>query len=314
MDKIPVGTNKVGKVIDLEKSVKNRITRSFFAYSGIIVSAFLMFVVVLVVTTDIKLEVTNLAHLGLDFFLLLFCSYAAYVLCADSGEKRGVITDEYITAQNEFEDWLSRISDLNVHCVLGEFCAEYIKSDLRNARMNYLALAGVTYEDYEAKYLNLDDAEIDGLTSFSEAQRKALKTANAVKPITLRPDQILGRVHGVRDRSPLGIAPTTKKYISYGIKFATISLISFGMVLIGLNSIETSPWLVFVTICFKMGSVLFNCFDGYKTGYESKAVYTVDYMRQQVSLMKQALVFAEHRKDEKGTHTCADTAREGADN
>ena len=314
MERIPVGTTKIDKAIDLERAAKKRLTQSFFNYSGIIVSAFLMFVVILVVTTDIRLEIKNLAHLGLDFFLLLFCSYAAYILCADSGEKRGTLTDEYLAAQDEFETWLDEISAKSAHCVLGDFCAEYIKTDLRNARMNYLTLAGITYDEYEEKYLNLDDSKIDKLTTFSEAQRKALKEANSVKPITLRPDQILGRVHGVRDRSPLGIAPTTKKHISYGVKFVTISLISLGMVLIGLNSIETSPWLIFVTICFKMGSVLFNCFDGYKAGYESKAVYTVNYMRQQVSLMKQALVYSEQHKDEKGVHTCADTAREGADN
>ena len=147
MDKIPVGTTKIDKAIDLERAAKKRLTQSFFNYSGIIVSAFLMFVVILVVTTDIRLEIKNLAHLGLDFFLLLFCSYAAYILCADSGEKRGTLTDEYLAAQDEFETWLDEISAKSAHCVLGDFCAEYIKTDLRNARMNYLTLAGITYDE-----------------------------------------------------------------------------------------------------------------------------------------------------------------------
>ena len=84
------GTSPLDKVIDLERAAKKRLAQTFFNYSGIIVSAFLMFVVALVVTTDIQFELGNLANLGMDFFLLLFCSYAAYTLCGDTGQRREV--------------------------------------------------------------------------------------------------------------------------------------------------------------------------------------------------------------------------------
>lgn len=313
MEKIPV-SSKVDKVIDLERAAKKRLTQTFFNYSGIIVSAFLMFVVVLVVTTDIQFELGNLANLGMDFFLLLFCSYAAYTLCGDTGQRRGYFTDEFLAIKEEFECWYAKICAENIHCVLGDFCAYYIAEDLRSARMNCLVLAGVPYAEYEQYYMKLSNAEIDNLSGKSEAQKKALKAANAVKPITLRPEQILGGVDGNRDRSPLSISPKTRRRALSAIKFGTISLLSLGMVLIVLDSIDTAPWITFVTICLKMGSVLYNCFDGYKSGYEHIAVYTVEHMRQQVSLMKQALMYAERRgnKDEKGGYNSSYAAREGS--
>lgn len=312
MEKIPVA-NKVEKVIDLEQSIKDRASKTFFNYSGIVISAFLMFVVVLVVTTDIQLELKNIASLGMDFFLLLFCSYASYILCADSGEKAGMISTAYINAKAEFDKWLDKITSLNIHCVLGEFCAYYIKEDLRTARMNHLVVAGVTYDEYEEIYSKMNDKEIDALTGRSEVQKKALKAANRVQPIKLLPDQIIGCIDGAKNREPLGIKPTARRNRVFALKFTTISIISIGMVLIGLNSLETSGWLIFVSICFKLGSVLYNCFDGYKTGYEGKSVHSTEYMYKQVALMRQALVYSEQRENEKGKHHCADEAREGTD-
>ena len=312
MEKIPVA-NKVEKVIDLERTMKNRAATTFFNYSGIVISAFLMFVVILVVTTDIQLELKNIASLGMDFFLLLFCSYASYILCADSGEKAGMMSTAYINAKAEFDEWLAKITSMNIHCVLGDFCAHYIKEDLRTARMNHLVVAGVTYDEYEEIYSKMDDKEIDALAGRSEAQKKALKAATRVHPIKLLPDQIIGSIDGAKIREPLGLKPTARRNRTFALKFTTISIISVGMVLIGLNSLETSGWLIFVSICFKLGSVLYNCFDGYKTGYEGKSVHSTEYMYAQVSLMRQALAYAEQNKNEKGGHYCADEAREGTD-
>ena len=316
MEKIPTSSNKnrLDRAIDLERAAKQRLTQTFFNYSGIIVSVFLMLVVVLAVTTNIEFELGNLADLGMNFFLLLFCSYAGYVLCTDTGERKGYTTEEYIKGRAEFEEWYETMTEKDVHCVLSDFCAYYIKEDLRAARLNCLVLAGVTYSEYEKHYMTLSNADIDKLSGKSEAQKKALKAANAVKPITLRAEQILGGADGKQDRSPLSISPKIRKRITFGIKFGTISLLSFGMVLIVLNSIEASPWITFVTICLKMGGVLYNCFDGYKSGYENIAVYTVEHMRQQVSLMKQALLYAERgTNDEKGRNFGINTPRERAD-
>ena len=264
----------------------------------VLISVFLMFVVVLVLTTDIQLEIGNIANLGMDFFLLLSCSIASYILCADSGTKDGVMSSNYIEARKEFDLWIEKITSMNIHCILGNFCAYYIKEDLRTARMNHLVVAGVTYEEYESIYAKMGNKEIEDLKDRSETQKNALKAANKVQPIKLLPEQIIGHMNSARDRSPLTPEPTKMRRNTVIKKISTISFISLGMVLIGLNSIETSGWLVFVSICLKLGSVLFNCFDGYKTGYESMAVHSAEHMRQQVSLMKQALIFAE-QEDEK---------------
>lgn len=312
MEKIPV-TNKVEKVIDLERSAKQKFTKTFLNYSGILISIFLMFVVVLVLTTDVQFEIGNLANLGMDFFLLLSCSIAAYILCADSGTKDGALSSTYLDAKREFETWLDKITAMNVHCILGSFCAYYIKEDLRIARMSHLVVAGVTYEEYESIYSKMGDKDIDALKDRSEAQKNALKEANKVQPIKLLPEQITGVASGRKDRSPLSPEPTKMRRKFIYQRIVTTSIISLGMVLIGLNSIETSGWLVFVSICLKLGSVLFNCFNGYKTGYENMAVDSAEHMRQQVSLMKQAILFAEeHKSYEKSKDICTNAEGIGA--
>ena len=277
---------------------KKRILKSFTGYSGIMISAFLMFVVVLIVTTEISLDFENIASIGMDFFLLLFCSYASYISCADSGMRAGYISTTYTEIKATFEEWYEKISRENIQCILGEFCADYIKEELKNARTYHLIVAGFSYEQYLERFCGKSAKDIDALPDLSKAQKSAIKAANKIKPIKLRPEMIIGH-GGAHKRSLFPVSPEARKTCNFILKFVTISAIAFGMTLIGLKNIEGSGWLIFVSICFKLGSVLYNCFVGYKTGYENIVIHKVQYMREQVSLMKQACSFNAAKKQTK---------------
>jgi len=280
------------EVIKFEDT-KKRIAKGFINYGGIFVSVCLMFAVIMIVTTDVKVgSIKDLADLGMDFFLLLFCAYASYISCADSGTRAGLGTDTYTETLANFKEWKDKIVKGNMQIRLAEFCRDYILDDLKNVRMSYLAVVGLSYEQY-LQYTALDDNEIDALPGLSKAQKKAIKKANNTKPITLKPESIMRHGRGGYHRSPLEMSPETRKGINYAVKFVQSSLIALGMSIIALDIVTDPSWIVFATVCFKLVSVIYNCFSGYRTGYSNIVVDSVNYMNAQIDLMQQAIQYVE---------------------
>ena len=110
------------EVIKLEET-KKKLAKGFINYGGIFVSVCLMFAVVVIVTTDVKVgSIKDIADLGMDFFLLLFCAYASYISCADSGTRAGLATDAYTETLAKFNEWKDKIVKGNMQVKLAEFC------------------------------------------------------------------------------------------------------------------------------------------------------------------------------------------------
>jgi hypothetical protein len=309
-------SSRLDGVIEREQNVKKKVARSIAGYGGVMVSIFLMFITVMVITTDITISLESIAHLSTEFFLLLFCSYASYICCSDSGAKAGTLSKIYIDAVNKFNELQHVIIDKKIHLILGDFCKDYIATELKNAKTYYLVSAGIDYDEYIGKYSSLEDAEILELSGLSTAQKKALMSANAVKPIKLYPEQIIRAGGGNSRRSPLLISPEVRKRANYIFKFFSIVSITLGMSLIALNDVTSSSWTIFVMIIVKLGSVLYNCFSGYKTGYENIVIHKVNYMNEQISLMQQAIVFDAERKDKnvENKYICTHEVRIGSGN
>ena len=286
------------EVIKFEDT-KKRLAKGFINYGGIFVSVCLMFAVIMIVTTDVKVgSLKDIADLGMDFFLLLFCAYASYISCADSGTRAGLATDTYTETLAKFNEWKDKIVKGNMQVRLAEFCRNYVLDDLKNVRMSYLAVVGLSYQQYET-YMTMDDSEVDALPDLSDAQKKAIKKCNNIKPITLKPESIMRHGKGAYHRSPLEMSPETRKSINYVVKFAQTSLIAFGMSIIALDIVTDPSWIVFATVCFKLVSVIFNCFGGYRTGYANIVVDSVNYMNAQIDLMQQAVSYIENTTSEK---------------
>ncbi len=281
------------EVIKFEDT-KKKIAKGFINYGGIFVSICLMFAVIMIVTTDVKVgSLKDLADLGMDFFLLLFCAYASYISCSDSGMRAGLATDTYNQTLKNFNEWKDKIVKGNMQVKLAEFCRNYILDDLKNVRMSYLAVVGLSYQQYEETYMTMDDKEVDALPNISLAQKKAIKKANHTKPITLKPESILRHGRGSFHRSPLEMSPETRKGINYVVKFIQSSLIAFGMSIIALEIVIDPSWVVFATVCIKLVSVIYNCFSGYRIGYANIVVDSVDYMNAQIDLMQLAMQYIE---------------------
>ena len=194
---------------------KKKFAKSFLNNAGIFVGVLLMFAVVVVVTTDIRLtSFEEIAALGLDFFLLLFVSYSMYVNCSDSGMRAGLQSETYTGGLSAFETLKKHIIDTKMQARLGEFCCHYITEELRNSRTTVLAIVGFSYEEYMEKYVGKDDETIQKDKTLSKAQKKAIIKANGIEPVKLTPEMIMKRGRGSSRRAPLGMTPETKKVLT----------------------------------------------------------------------------------------------------
>lgn len=275
-----------------EHNQKKKVAKSLLNNAGIFVGVFLIFAVIVIVTTDIKItSFEQIAALGLDFFLLLFCSYSMYVNASDSGMRHGLQSDLYLDSLDRFSTKKKTIIDAQRQTRLHEFCRYYIDDELKNARMSVLAVVGFSYKEYRKKWLGLDEETIENDPKLSKVQKTALIKANAIKPVKLTPEMIMKRGRGSSRRAPLGTKPETKKSINFGVKFGSTFLISLVMSIIVLDMVVEPTWVIFASCMLKLLAVVMNGFTGYKFGYENIVFDTVNYMDDQTDLMNQAMQY-----------------------
>lgn len=289
-----------------EKAKKSKVAKNLINNAGILVGVFIMFAVVVIVTTDIRIvSLTEITSLGLDFFLLFFCSYSMYVACSDSGMRAGLLSKSYNEAIAAYEAKKRAIFDEDLQDGVFDFCRDYVATELKNARMSVLAPAGFTYRPYEVNWMNMSDRDILEADILSEPQKRTLIKANKIKPIKLNPEQIIRKGRNEGKRAPLSISPRTKKKIAFGTKFFTTLFLSLGIALIALEFVQEPSWEAFAAVTLKLLTIVINGFSGYKFGYENIVVDTVDYLSDQTDLLEQAYNFIKkntaHRAKEGGT-------------
>lgn len=279
---------------ELEKiPERKRLSQYVLGNARTLMIVFILFVVVVVMTTDIRLvTVSSITDLGLDFFILLFASYGMYICCADSGTKNGYATDAYKESVKRFGALKDKIEVSMLHR-MDDFCAHYVDEELRKMRMQYLSVVCIPYDVYIEKYVNLGKKEINALPELKDSQKKAILKANKVKRIKLTPERIMTLGKTIHTRSALTITPDTMKNITFGAKIVKMSFISICMSMIALDVIMQPSWTVFAEVCLKLATVVINGFDGHREGFNNITIHTVNYVNNQSSLMQQAIQYIE---------------------
>ena len=287
-------SRSLGEVIEQTTAKKKKLVRGVLNNTGIFVGVFIVFVVIVVFTTDIKLtSVFDWTALGLSFFVLLFCAFSMYVNCSDSGVKAGRTSDTYIKSKAVYDELKKEIIDRKIQGRLPEFCRFYIEEELRNTRNSLLTEVGIDFAKYQECYVGKDKTALENITSLSKSQIEAILSANNIKPIKLTPEMILKRGRGTSQRKPLGMQPEKKRGVDYGIKFIKTCLTSVLLAVIGFEVIVSPSWAMFAACLLKLFPVVLNGFMGYKSGYENIVVDTVNYMNDQADLMRQFIHYAE---------------------
>ncbi len=298
MEKITTGNSSKPETLDeaivLERGTKKKFAKGLINGAGILIGVFLMFAVIVITTTDIRIiSFEQILALGLDFFLLLFVSYSMFVTSTDSGMRSGLEHELYKNSVNKFETKKKGIVDAKQQVRLHEFCRYYIDEELKNSRMNILAVVGFSYEKYLKKWVMLDKKAIESDTSLTKMQKQAIIKANAIQPIKLTPEMIMKRGRGSSRRAPLGTKPETKKKIRFGTKFVSSFLVAGIMSIIVLDMVDEPSWVIFASCLLKLLSVVMNGVQGYKFGFENIAFDTADYITDQTDLMEQATQYFE---------------------
>ena len=280
---------------ELEKisTDKKRLSQYILGNARTLLIVFILFTVVVVMTTDITfITISSIKDFGLEFFLLLFASYAMYVCCADGGTSAGYATDVYKTSVERFGELKKQVLENSRYSRMNEFCAYYIAEELKKSRMQHLIVAGIKYEEYLENYVKLSRAELKQRTELTELQKKSINRANRVRQIRFTPDMLTTMYgKGIFTRFALSVTPRTHRNIAFSTKFVKMSLLAVCMSLIALQVIIEPSWIVFAEVCMKLVTVVINGFDGRTTGYNNITVDTVNYTNAQSDLMYQAIQY-----------------------
>ena len=283
-----------GEVIEQSTIKRKKIVRSAINYIGTVIAMFIIFVAIVVSTTDITLMTAfDWAELGLSFFVFMFCAYAMYVNGTGSGLRAGRKSEAYIAAKQQYDDLKEQVIKNKIQGRLSEFCRYYIEEELRNTRNNILTEVGIDFSVYQARYIGKDKEELQQLSILTKSQIEAIVQANGIKPIRLTPEMILKRGRGSLHRSPLGIEPTRKRRIGYAVKFGSTLIVACLIVGITLKPKANLTWATIAECILKLFPIVLNGFMGYKSGYENIFVDTVNYMNDQSDLMRQFIRYCE---------------------
>ena len=278
------------------REVGKKFQKSFLNYAGMFVGVLLVGVVVIVMTTEIHLTTfADFARVGLEFFVLAFCSYSMYINLADSGMRFGLQATSYINTVEKYDVLKDEIVNDHTQGMLNDFCQDYIERELQNTRTMILSEVGISYETYEPQ-IGKDDEDIYKLDQLSKNQKKAIIKANRTKPILLTPEMILQRGRNSRKRNPLGISPRTKKNIDYAIKAVQTFIVSALMAVIAFEAVTEPTRTVIASVCMKLITVIVNGFLGYKFGYENIVFDTSNYISNQSDLLNQFIEYTKIKK------------------
>ena len=287
-------TRSIDDVIEKTSAAKRKILRGAVNYAGTAIGTFIIFVAVVVSTTDITIMTAfDWAVLGLSFFVFLFCSYAMYVNCSGSGVRAGRKSEIYLKSKSQYDALKHEVIERKMYGRLPEFCRYYVEEELRNTRNSLLTEVGIDFAVYQERYVGKDRAELEKISALSKSQVNAIIAANNIKPIKLTPEMILKRGRGSSHRSPLGIEPEKRRRTGYIVKFVLTFGLAILMVIITLQPKTNLTWGTFAECILKLFPVVLNGFTGYKSGYENIIVHTVNYMNDQVDLMRQLVRYIE---------------------
>lgn len=301
----------LGEVIEKTTVTKKKILRGAMNYAGTAVGTFIIFVAIVVSTTDISIMTAlDWAVLGLSFFVFMFCAYAMYINGSGNGIRAGRKSETYLTAKKQYDDLKNEVIARKMQGRLPEFCRYYIEEELRNTRNSLLTEVGVDFAVYQERYVGKDKTELEQLTILSKSQVEAIVSANNIKPIKITPDMILKRGRGSMHRNPLGIEPSKKRRIGYVWKFVSTFAVAVLMVGITLNPKPDLTWGTFAECILKLFPIVLNGFTGYKSGYENIVVDTVNYMNDQSDLMRQLIHYVEGNPTPKPLVEAAEVADE----
>jgi hypothetical protein len=206
----------------------------------------------------------DLKEISSSAILLSAISYSLFVNANPTGDKAFKRTKEYKTTQSKYDTMISQIISEKKVYKFDEFCKEYVKKELEEAREFILNEGGLTLDDYNKYVINELDKELN------DDQRKVLEKTKKLKPIELNRKMIFGVHANLHRRSPI---TSTKKINGYKathyiIKFITVTLSLIFTFSIAYEFIFSFTKEIIIRGLLQLVILLSSVFSGLSVGYK----------------------------------------------
>ena len=265
---------------------EQKLSATLVEKAGWIMAAVIMLVVVVVMTSDIKLiGWQEVGDFSLSVFVLIFLSYSMYGNMYHSGSLSAKKLDEYKHVTASYIALRDEVKTKDVQKELARFCKEYVDNELRARREARLERADVSWSEYQ-KYKHLSKRELE-YKKLSKVKIKAIVDANWIVPIKLTPEMIYkpgGQTVRVR---PLHTAPAVRRRLDFILNLLKTGATSLCMCFIAFELFSEPSWEMFCAVCIKLLTVALNGYTGYRRGYDNIAVDTVNYTEDQIDMLEQ---------------------------
>ena len=253
----------------------------------------MLIIVIVMAGGDVKLKDFNsVINIGLEYFVLLFCTQGVYNNNFGGGMDKGKLSDLYLKAKERYEELKEKIIASGQAYRMEEFCAQYVEELLRKARKNELMWINMDYDTYQ-KYIKLDDETILSDSELSEKEKQIIIKANSIKPLKLSADEIIQKELLQVSDSVSPTHPKIKKEKKCLSKLTRMAITSAFVSPIAFRAAITPNLATFAAIAFKMFFVVMTGFAGNSDGYDNITVDTVNYIDWQTNLEKQFLEYIE---------------------
>ncbi len=286
---VPVKEPKIAVVEKARKKATNTMTGWFIRNSNGI------FTILLLLTASVVLFISTIVfdenpftkrEFTTSIIMLSVCSYLLFINGFRSGEKEYLKTAEYLDTTDTRKKLIDTIKDRRILYRVTEFCADYVRTELKAKRSEILLPENVTDETFNA-YINGEEVKL------TDSQKQACELARKIKPIKLTREMLLNKTE-TGGRSPL---PSKGKIdaevvIRFIIKLLTTLIttvygISLSFTIITNFTLET---ILKGVICVLL--MLFGLVSGIAFGFRIQGKYTA-LTAEKNTLLKEFLEWSE---------------------
>ncbi len=223
-----------------------------------------------------------------SIIMLSACSYLLFVNGFRSGEKEYLKTADYLDTNDTRKKLIDTIKERRILYRVNEFCADYIRTELKAKRAEILLPENVTDETFNS-YINGDEVKL------TDSQREACEIARKIKPIKLTREMLLNKTE-TGGRSPL---PSKGKIdaevvIRFIIKFITTGITTIYGISLSFEIITnfTLEAVLKGIVCVLL--MLFGLVSGIAFGFRIQGKYTA-LTAEKNTLLKEFLEWSEKK-------------------
>ncbi len=206
----------------------------------------------------------NFKEISTSAILLSVISYSLFMNANPTGDKAFKRTEQYKTTQSKYTTMIAKIIEEKKIFKVDEFCKDYVKKELEDARNFLLEEGNLTIEDYN-QYI---DNSLE--KTLTDDQKKILDKVKKLKPIDLNRNMIFGVYANLHRRSPITSTARINAYkiFQYVLKFITVCLSLVFTFSIAYEFIFAFEKGIILRGLLQLAILLSSVFSGLSVGYK----------------------------------------------